>query len=361
MQVRLLGPVDIVGGDAARAVSGLRRKAVLAALALRAGEVVSVDRLADVVWGDGTPPTALNTLQRHVSYLRTVLGSKAAIFARPPGYVLDLGDEGTDIRLAERLLRQAELLADPGRATAVLRQALALWRGAPLADVTGTAWFEQQADRLSLLRGQIERSLVQARLASGEHTQLIPELDRLVSDHPLDEGLRGQQMLALYRCGRQADALAAYQRLRTTLDEQLGIDPNQALQDLETAILRQDAALSLDTPAGAVTLARAADRLPVPVPAQLPPAVAGFVGRDAELAGLDAVIPQPAASGREAPRTVVISAITGTAGVGKTTLALHWAHRVRDHFPDGQLYVNLRGFDPAEPAHGPGPRAARVP
>jgi DNA-binding SARP family transcriptional activator/Tfp pilus assembly protein PilF len=342
----------VVGGEA-RTVSGQRRKAVLATLALRVGEIVSIDRLADAVWGDGTPPTALNTLQRHVSHLRTVLGSKAAIFARPPGYVLDLGYEGTDVRLAERLLRQADPLADPARAAADLRQALALWRGTPLADVTGIAWFEQQADRLSLLRGQIERTLVQARLASGEHAQLVPELEQMVTDHPLDEGLHAQLMLALYHCGRQADALAAYQRLRTTLGEQLGIDPNQALRDLETAILRQDASLSLDTPAGGVPLPRAAACPPVPVPAQLPPAVAGFAGRDAELARLDAILPGPAAAGIESPPTVVISAIAGTAGVGKTTLALHWAHRVRDHFPDGQLYVNLRGFDPSEPAMDP--------
>jgi len=353
VQVRLLGPVDVVVGGAARTVSGQRRKAVLATLALRVGEIVSIDRLADVVWGDGMPPTALNTLQRHVSYLRTVLGSKAVIFARPPGYVLDLGDEGTDIRLAERLLRQADLLADPARAAADLRQALALWRDTPLADVAGIAWFEQQADRLSLLRGQIERALVQARLASGEHAQLVPELERMVADHPLDEGLHAELMRALYHCGRQADALAAYQRLRAILGEQLGIDPNQALQELETAILRQDASLSLDTPAGAVILPRAAACPPVPVPAQLPPAVAGFVGRDAELASLDAILAQPAADGIESPCTVVISAIAGTAGAGKTTLALHWAHRVRDHFPDGQLYVNLRGFDPSEPAIDP--------
>src|SRR5690242_2240476 len=152
----------------------------------------------------------------------------------------------------------------------------------------------------------------------------------MVADHPLDEGLYAQLMLALYRCGRQADALAAYQRLRTTLGEQLGINPNQALQNLETAILRQDASLSLHPPADAATLSRAAAYPSAPLPAQLPPAIAGFAGRNAELASLDAILPQPVANGTESPRTVVISAITGTAGLGKTTLALHWAHRVRD-------------------------------
>ena len=340
---------------AVRTVSGLRRKAVLATLALRVGEIVSTDRLADIVWGDDAPSTALNTLQSHVSHLRTVLGSKEAILAKPPGYVLDLVGEGTDVRLAEGLLSQASLLADPVHAAAPLREALALWRGKPLADVTGIAWLEQQAERLGLLYEQNKRALAEVRLASGEHAQLIPELERMVADHPLDEGLHAQLMLALYRSGRQADALAAYQRLRIILDEQLGIDPSQALRDLETAILRQDASLSLNTPAGAVTLVPAAvsplatSPPPVPVPAQLPPTIAGFVGRDAELASLDAILPRPAANGMAPARTVVISAIAGTAGAGKTALALHWAHRVRDQFPDGQLYVNLRGFDPSGP------------
>ena len=359
MRVRLLGPVDVMVDGAVRTVSGLRRKAVLATLALHVGEIISTDRLADIVWGDAAPPTALNTLQSHVSYLRTVLGSKAAILAKPPGYVLNLADEGTDVRLAERLLRQASLLAEPEHAAAELREALALWRGDPLADVTRIAWLEQQAERLGLLCEQIERALAEARLASGEHAQLVPELERMVADHPLDEGLHAQLMLALYRSGRQADALAAYQRLRIILGEQLGIDPSQALRDLETAILRQDASLSLDTPAGTVSLAPpaasrpAASPSPVPVPAQLPLAIAGFAGRDAELASLDAILPRPAANGTAPARTVVISAIAGTAGAGKTALALHWAHQVRDQFPDGQLYVNLRGFDPSAPVMDP--------
>ena len=343
---------------AVREVSGLRRKAILATLALRAGEIVSTDFLADVVWGDGAPSTVLNTLQSHVSHLRTVFGSKEAILAKPPGYVLALADEGTDVRAAEALLRQASLLTDPARAAAALREALALWRGKPLADLTRIAWIEQQAERLGLLHEQIKRALAEARLVSGEHAQLVPELERMAADNPLDEGLHAQLMLALYRSGRQADALATYHRLRMTLDEQLGIDPSRALRDLETAILRQDASLSLDSPAGAVTLVPAGapppvDSPAVPVPAQLPPAIAGFVGRDAELASLDAIFPHSAVNDAVPARTVVISAIAGTAGAGKTALALHWAHRVRDQFPDGQLYVNLRGFDPRMPVMDP--------
>jgi DNA-binding SARP family transcriptional activator/Tfp pilus assembly protein PilF len=344
---------------AVREVSGLRRKAILAILALHAGEIVSTDLMADVVWGDDAPATALNTLQSHVSHLRTVLGSKEAILAKPPGYVLDLADEGTDVRLAEGLLRQARQLTDPADAAAQLREALALWRGTPLADVTGIAWIEHQADRLGLLQEQIKRALAEARLMSGEHALLVPELERMVADHPLDEGLHEQLMLALYRTGRQADALATYHRLRMTLDEQLGIDPSRALRDLETAILRQDASFSVNMPAGTVTLMSPAASPPltvpaVPVPAQLPPAIAGFVGRDAELASLDAILPRSVVKEAAPARAVVISAIAGTAGAGKTALALHWAHRVRDQFPDGQLYVNLRGFDTRMPVMDPG-------
>jgi DNA-binding SARP family transcriptional activator len=340
-----------------RPVSGLRRKAVLATLALHAGDIVSTDRLADIVWGSGAPPTAQNTLQSHVSHLRTVLGSKAAIVAKPPGYVLDTGDEGTDARLAERLLRQATRSTDPAQRARDLREALALWRGRPLGDIAGIAWLEEQAERLELLGEQIKRALAEARLAAGEHVHLVPDLERMVADHPLDERVHGQLMLALYRSGRQADALAAYQQLRNTLNEQLGIDPSQELRDLEMAMLRQDASLSLVTPAPAVTLLPAAPLLaaaspsqPAPLPAQLPPGVACFAGRDAELASLDGLLPAPDADGAAADaRTVVVSVIAGTAGVGKTALALNWAHRVRERFPDGQLYVNLRGFDPCGP------------
>jgi DNA-binding SARP family transcriptional activator/tetratricopeptide (TPR) repeat protein len=348
MRVRLLGPVDVMSGDEIRPVSGLRRKAVLATLALQAGEVVSTGRLVDSVWSEAAP-AARNTLQSHVSYLRTVLG-KAAIVARPPGYLLDLGEDGTDVQLAERLLRQGAQSADPGRAAADLREALALWRGRPLADLAGLAWIEQQAERLDLLREQIRHVLSQARLDAGEHRQLIPELEQMAADHPLDEQIHAQLMTALYRGGRQADALAVYQRLRATLGDQLGLVPSPALRELETAILRQDAALDASAPAVSLRAA-APPPPPVPVPAQLPPPVAAFAGRDAELARLDAIL-----DGQEGHDVsgVTISVITGTAGVGKTALAVHWAHRVAARFPGGQLYVDLRGFGPAGAALDPG-------
>jgi DNA-binding SARP family transcriptional activator len=343
MRVRLLGPVDVMVDSEQRQIAGLRRKAVLATLALHGGEVVSADRLVDAVWGGTAPRTALNTLQHHVSYLRTVLGGKAAILARPPGYLLDLGQDGTDVRLAEQLLWQGTRSADPRQGAGHLRQALALWRGRPLADVTGLAWLEDQAGRLDLLHEQIRRALSEARLAAGEDLQLVPELEQMVADHPLDEQLHAQLMVALYRCGRQADALSAYRQLRATLAEELGIDTSKDLSDLETAILRQDPSLDVPVPAGPPRLSAPM----APVPAQLPPGVAGFAGRGAELDSLDMMWSEACLDGVGNGVAVVITAIAGTAGVGKTALAVHWAHRVAAQFPDGQLYVNLRAFDPA--------------
>jgi DNA-binding SARP family transcriptional activator len=352
MQVRLLGPVDVEVGGEARAVPGLRRKAVLAVLALQHGQIVSRARLAALSWGEPAPPTAGKTLQVHVSYLRGVLGGQAAIRARPPGYVLDLGEDGTDVLRAQRLLGQGAHADDPGQGVARLREALSLWRGQPLADIAGLDWLEEQAGQLEQLRLRVEVALAEARLAAGEHEALLPDLDRLAAGHPLDEPIHAHLMLALHRSGRQAEALAAYQRLRHALSAELGIDPGPTLRDLQAAILRQDPGLASPVPAAAarggaaqrtpVREAAADERAGLPVPAQLPPAVPGFAGRAAELASLDGL----ARPSQGTPATVVISAVSGTAGVGKTALAVHWAHRVRADFPDGQLYVNLRGFDP---------------
>ncbi|HEY3906508.1 MAG TPA: BTAD domain-containing putative transcriptional regulator [Streptosporangiaceae bacterium] len=337
---------------APQTVPGLRRRAVLATLALRAGEVVGTDQLIDAVWGTAVPSTAANTLQSHVSYLRHLLPGKSVIVARPPGYVLDVGEGGTDVLLAERLLRQGTQAGDPAEGVRQLREAAALWRGRSLANVTGLVWLEGQAERLDVLQLTIKRALAQARLTTGEHSALLPELEQLSAEYPLDEQIRAQLMLALYRCGRQADALAAFQRLRSELDEKLGLEPSQPLRDMEIAILRQDP--SLDLAAALATAARAgapaASAPPVPLtPAQLPSPVPGFAGRHAELHMLETI----RSDGLADPATVTIAAVSGTAGVGKTALAVHWAHQVAKHFPDGQLFVNLHGFGPDGSAVSP--------
>ena len=243
VRVLLLGPVEVVVSGDVRPVPGLRRRAVLATLALHCGNIVGTDRLVDAVWGDDSSPKAVPTLQRHLSFLRDALGDKTAIVARSPGYLLALGADGTDVCMAERLFQAGSQTDDLIGRLRTLRAALALWRGQPLADVAGSGWLEQQAQRLDLLHLQVKRALCRARLTAGEHGQLIPDLEQMATGQPLDEQLQAQLMLALYRSGRQADALAVYRRLRHTLGEQLGVDPTRMLRDLETAILRQDPAL----------------------------------------------------------------------------------------------------------------------
>ncbi|GIM85326.1 AfsR/SARP family transcriptional regulator [Winogradskya consettensis] len=319
MRIRLLGPVDVDADGAVREVSGLRRKATLAVLALNRGTVVSADQLIDVVWDGSAPATGLNTLQRNISYLRQVLGGRHSIVARSPGYLLEVGAEPTDAELAERVLRVAS-----GSAASRVRElntVLDLWRGPSLADVCALPWLDRHAQRLDRMRLQAGQDLVDARLALGEHLPLLPELEQRAGEHPFDERTQRQLILALYRAGRQVEALAAFRRLRADLREELGIDPGPELRELESAMLRQDAALTaVSTPV-------------VRVPAQLPLAVRGFVGRMTELAVLDDF--------------AGVAVVSGGAGFGKTSLAVHWAHRAAKRFPDGQLYVNLRGFGPA--------------
>ena len=308
MQVRLLGPVEVVGPDrAVRPVSGLRRKAVLAVLALRAGEIVSTDRLIEAVWGKNAD-IALNTVQSHVSYLRRVLGDPAAIVTRAPGYLLDLGPDGTDVVLAERLIRQARQGGGPGRRAELLRSALALWRGRPLVDVAGLPWLAGQSDRLAALASDARRSLLETRLALGEHADLLPELRQLAGEQPFDEQAQGHLVLALYRSGRQADALVVLREVRARLAADLGIDPGPALRELEAAVLRQSPELA-PPPAGPAQPAR--------------PAAGPLVGRDAELSVLTRLLD---ATGEDAGPVV---AVGGDPGIGKTSLMREFARRAQ--------------------------------
>jgi DNA-binding SARP family transcriptional activator len=352
--------VDVTIGAEAVRLPGLRRKTVLAVLGLHLGETVSTDRLTDIVWGSEPPATAPNVLQGHMSFLRGVLGGREVIVARQAGYLLDLPAHAADVAQAERLVAEAGQRDDPGERAELLRAALGLWRGHSLSDVCGVAWLDEQATRLERLRLRAIGELNEARLALGEHAQLVPELQWLTDEHPFDEPLHGQLMVALYRSGRQADALAVIQALRRTIGAELGAEPGPELRELEVAILRQDPALDApkaQAPAGpepAVSTDEPAAPVPPPTwtagitPAQLPFATAAFAGRRAELAEL-------AATARTA-RTVVVS---GEAGVGKSALAVHWAHRVGSQFTSGQLYAHLRGssldgstVDPAEAVLG---------
>src|SRR2546421_2207096 len=257
-----------------------------------------------MVWGGAPPATALNTLQSHISDLRGLLGDRNAMVARPPGYLLDLGEEATDVQVAGRLVEAAARADDPGVRAARLAEALSLWRDRPLADIAALPAFDREAERLTAMWLDATQSLVEARLALGQHTDLVARLRELTGRYPHHEPFARQLMLALYRSGRQADALAAFHRLRSSLAGELGIEPGREVREVQAAILRHDSAL--DGSAGPLP--------PGPVPRQLPAAVPGFTGRVGYLADLDAHLDLV----RDSP-TVVISVLSGTAGVGKTT------------------------------------------
>jgi DNA-binding SARP family transcriptional activator len=252
VRVDLLGPVEVRDRRATRPVTGLRRRTVLVALALRAGQVVPVQVLAEALWAGAPPATALNTLQSHVSQLRHLLGGRAAIAGHGGGYRLAAG---TDAAAADALVRRAACTADPRRRAADLGEALALWRGRPLADVAPGGWFDLEARRLEQLRAGARRALVDARLDLGETASVLADLRALTAVELFDERLHGQLMVTLYRCGRQAEALAVYHRLRRRLAVDLGVEPGRRLRDLELAILRQDP--SLDVACGECALPRA--------------------------------------------------------------------------------------------------------
>src|SRR5712692_8344828 len=238
MEFRILGPLEVVEEGHRVKLGGARRRALLAILLTRANEIVSTDRLIDELWGDRPPKTAANTLQYYVSQLRKLLGADR-IVTRRPGYLIQVEPGELDLERFERL-------AEEGGADG-LRRALALWRGAPLADFAYEAFAQAAIGRLEELRLTALEQRIEADLALGRHGELAGELEELVAEHPLRERPRGQLMLALYRSGRQAEALEAYQETRRVLVEQLGIEPSPALQELERAILRQDPALDLGT------------------------------------------------------------------------------------------------------------------
>jgi DNA-binding SARP family transcriptional activator/tetratricopeptide (TPR) repeat protein len=325
-------------------LGGAKPRWLLSVLLVHANQVVSTDRLIDELWGEAAPSTARNVLQCHVSRLRRVLhagrggaGPDEVLTTRPPGYLLRVEAGQLDLHRFEELVGQARRASaerDLPRAAERLRAALALWRGPALADASETlrrtAGARMEEARLVALEERLD-----VELALGRHADLVGELEALVAAHPDRERLRGQLMLALYRSGRPAEALEAYRTGRRRLVEEFGIEPGPALQRLERDILLSDPALDLGPPPPAGDR----NRLPAPPPGpcQLPPDIGDFTGREAALAELEFLLTGDRTAG------IVISAVAGKAGVGKTALAVRLAHRLRPHFPGGQLYANLRG------------------
>lgn len=343
----LLGPLLVTGGAGQVAVlPSARQRTILAALLVSANTTISVDKLTEILWAGGQPPNAAAAIRNYVMRLRRQAGPAGhRIVSRPGGYAVEVRDPAElDVAEADLLRREARTEAQAGRwaqTSALLVTALALWRGEPLADVHAPALVHREGSRLAELRLQLTEARIDADMQLGRHDDLVTELRQLAAEHPLREHLQAKLMLALYRCGRQAEALAAYRETRAVLVAELGVEPGPELRELLQRMLAGDARLAQAWPPRRPGLVLGTSP-GWPIPRQLPGGVRCFTGRDQELARLDAL------SGETAV-TAVISAIGGTAGVGKTALAVHWAHRAAARFPDGQIYVNLRGYDPGPP------------
>jgi DNA-binding SARP family transcriptional activator len=349
----LLGPVLVRRDGVAVPVPRGRQRAVLALLLLNVGRVVSVGEIAETLWGTAPPPSASATVRNYVKRLRRGLGNadQARIVTRSPGYMVRIDPGELDVARFEVLLDGARSAARGGSWEAAAdqaRAALALWRGEPLADVESEALALGEVPRLTELRLQAAELRIDAELRLGRHGEVIAELERLAAAQPLRERLHALLMLALYRDGRQAEALAVYRQARRVLVDELGAEPGAELRELHRQILTAGPVPAAPESAHlALGDVRPAGAKPGPVvPRELPGPVPQFVGRAAELADLTEALARASA---QRPQTLVISAIAGMAGVGKTALAVKWAHQVADRFPDGQLHVNLRGYDPGQP------------
>jgi DNA-binding SARP family transcriptional activator/tetratricopeptide (TPR) repeat protein len=354
MEFRLLGPVEVWARGVRVEPGPPRQRGVLAALAVDAGRPVSMETVVDRVWGPAQSDRTRHTLHVYVGRIRKMLddaGGDARLLLRSGGYALDVDAERVDALRFRRLVDRAR---DPGLVDAtraeVLRKALDLWRGIPLADVPGE-WAERVREGWVQRRTEVLVSWGQAELRLGRPASVIATTGELIGEYPLVEPLVAVYMRALAAAGRGAEALETFARTQRLLADQLGADPGADLRGLHQAILRGE----LDTPPAEPVSPAPAPRPTTPavargnVPAQLPLDVYGFSGRASELAHLDAL----RAGADQQPTAMLLAVLSGTAGVGKTALAVHWAHRVRQHFPDGQLYVNLRGFDPTGAVVGP--------
>ncbi|MFL6110725.1 MAG: AfsR/SARP family transcriptional regulator [Catenulispora sp.] len=353
MDFAVLGALRVTVNSRPVPIGSARQRAVLAALLLSANETVSIPRLIGAVWGDRPAGSAQSLVHTYVWRLRSLLAENGErrLLTAPTGYLLRVEPGELDLAEFQRLAGEgsAALAAgDTAQAAAKLRAALALWRGEPFADVVQyDGEFVVEAHRLAEARVAAWEDRIEADLLLGRHEGLTGELRQLALRHPLRERIAGQLMLACYRSGRQGDALAAYARIRAELVAELGMDPGPELRELHQRILRADPAL-LAGPTGRRSAVAALGRI---VPRQLPAAPAHFAGREDELKALTRLLEHNLRA--DGAGTVVISAIGGGAGIGKTALALWWAHRNVESFPDGQLHVNLRGFAPEAEAVTP--------
>ncbi|GAA3166325.1 BTAD domain-containing putative transcriptional regulator [Planomonospora alba] len=323
---------------------------MLAVLLLDANRAVTIGRLMEAIYGDDPPTTSRAQVQICISALRRLFaahGADKVITTRSQGYAIHAEDGQLDAHLFESLLQEARRAReerDPDKAVTYYRQALGLWRGPALEGIESRI-VQSAASRLAEHRITANEECIQLELDLGRHHELVGELTELVAEHPLRERLRGQLMLALYRSGRQAEALQVYRDTRTMMIEELGIEPDERLQQLEHAILTSDESLNLPEPPvqlGTEPAPAAAPPVSVPnVPGMLPTGIADFTGRAKQV---DEIRQRLTVAPDGAARFAVpLITIAGKAGVGKTTIAVHVAHSVTEHFPDGQLFADLHG------------------
>ncbi len=377
MRFRLLGPLEIRAGEDWRGIGAPKWRSVLATLLIHPGQIVPADILINEVWGDAPPAKAANLISIYVLRLRRLLedADSTLLVTRAPGYQLRVGPADTDAQLFETMVRdgrRALAAGDPERAASQLAEALMLWHGSPLADVPPTPLVEAEAERLAELRLDAAELRITAELACGGHAQAVAEIRRLLADHPLREGLWLLLMRALDGAGRHAEALEIYGRARDVIAEQLGVDPGAELRQLHAELLAKDSAAPPGTISAGTVTARLrnqeepepagsspvpdSQRAPArpgrgsrpggPSPEQLPADVADFTGRGEQVKHLCDLLAGVGRGTNSDPGAVRIAVVAGAGGLGKTSLAVHAAHRVRRKFPDGQLYVDLLGATP---------------
>jgi DNA-binding SARP family transcriptional activator/tetratricopeptide (TPR) repeat protein len=363
MRFGLLGPLLVHRGDAVVPVRPGKQRVLLAALLLRPGRIVGVDELAEAMWGPAPPQSERVTIRNYVKRLRIALGDaeRARITTQPGGYLISVGDGELDVTQFEALLGAARAAAGACRwpdAAVQAARALALWRDEPLADVDSELLTARDVPRLAELRLHALETRISADLELGRHAGVIAELRHLAAAHPVRERLHALLMTALYRDGQQAGALAAYQAARNVLVAELGTEPGPELRRLQQQVLAGDPALAGSPAAAPARLTEARltgagagqgsgpDRagLAAEVRYSLPPDNPAFTGREDELSEIAAL----AAGAARPGAAVAILAIGGMPGVGKTALAIHAAHLLRDQFPDRQLFVDLRGHTPGQ-------------
>ncbi|GAA3460135.1 BTAD domain-containing putative transcriptional regulator [Saccharothrix longispora] len=344
LEFGVLGPLQVLADGRPVVIGRKGMRGLLAMLVLRANRVVPIDEIVDSLWVDDPPATARTIVHGYVSRLRRMLEQadptgSARILTTPPGYQLAVDPWRLDFHRARQLVSSARGKPAPIRAR-LLRESLGLWRGPVLVDVPG----EPVTTDLEELRLAAVEERVEAELELGRHLELVGELRQLVTEHPFRERLVDHMVRALYRSGQRADALEAYQRFHRRVVDELGIDPGPGLRLLHEQVLRDDPSLSSPGVAEQVV----PPRVGVVVPAQLPAAATGFIGRDEELAWLDRLC-----DARD-PAATTIAVVNGAPGIGKSELAVTWGHRRAGQFPDGLLFAPLNGFAPdREPVEPP--------